>query len=171
MSIDFNLSGGVLPSPSFFLKIPEIKGDAVHREHPGEITLRSWSWGENQSVAFKVDSKKSASVSMEDFKCRAVTGTASPQLFLFCASGKILKTATLTCIKPKNNDFITYLTIELSNVIISEYHITGDDGALLPVDNFSLSFKKIEMKFSAEKTDGTPAGNFSASWDLSTDKS
>ena len=63
-----------------------------------------------------------------------------------------------------------YVDGTVSNVIISEYHITGDDGALLPADNFSLSFKKIEMKYAAEKYDGTPAGNYNAGWDLSEDR-
>jgi type VI protein secretion system component Hcp len=164
-------SGGVLPSPCYFLKIPEIKGDAVHRDHPGEITLRSWSWGEKQNMVFKQDVKNTSSVSMRKFKFRATTGAASPQLFLFCASAKILKSATLTCIKPKGNDFTTYLTVELTNVIVTSYKIEGQDGSFIPADNFSLSFRKIEIKFSGEKPDRTSAGNFSAAWDLSTDKS
>jgi type VI secretion system secreted protein Hcp len=163
--------GGIMPSPSFYLKIPEIKGDAVHRDHQGEITVRSWSWGEKQNMVFRADAKNTCSVSMEDFRFRAVSGAASPQLFLLCASGKLLKSATLTCIKPKNDDFTTYLTVELSSVIVTTYFIEGQDGSYLPADNFSLSFKKIEIKYSGEKMDRTSAGTFNASWDLTTDKS
>jgi type VI protein secretion system component Hcp len=159
---------GILSAPSFFLKIAEIKGDARAKGHESEVELTSWSWGETQSVFPSETRKSGGSVAMRDFQFSAVTGAASSQFLLHCASAKRLKSAIITGEKdtPGSSSRHTYLTITLSNVVIGSYDIEGAPGATLPVDRVTLKFTKIEFTFVALKPDGTPGGNFTCSWDL-----
>ena len=148
-------------APHFFLKIQEIKGDARPKGHENEIELASWSWGETQS-AFPSEAQKSGgSVTMRDFHFTAVTGAASSQFILHCAAAKRIKTAILTCEQDRGNSRHKYLTVTLSNVVISSYDIEGSSGTDLPMDRVVLKFTKIEFAFTP-----VAGGNFSCSWDL-----
>jgi type VI protein secretion system component Hcp len=100
---------------------------------------------------------------MRDFEFTAVNSSASSQFLLHCAAAKVFKTAVLTCeTELPNRGRHTYLTITLSDVVISSYDIEATPEALLPVDSVSLKFTKIEFAY-------VPAagGNFSCTWDLS----
>jgi type VI secretion system secreted protein Hcp len=157
------MSGSVLTSTArFFLKIAEIKGDARAKSHDGEIELASWSWGQTQSVFPSETRKSGGSVSMRDFQFTAITGAASSQFLLHCAAAKRLKSAILTCEHDHGSGRHKYLTITLSNVVISSFDIEGSPGANLPLDRITLKFTKLEFAY-------TPAagGNFTCSWDLS----
>jgi type VI secretion system secreted protein Hcp len=153
---------GHVQAPHFFLKIQEIKGDARAKSHENEIELVSWSWGETQSVFPSETRKSGGSVSMRDFQFTAVSGTASSQLLVSCASAKRLKTAVLTCEQDLGTTRHKYLTVTLSNVVIGSFDIEGNSGANLPLDRVTLKFTKLEFVF-------TPigGGNFQCAWDLS----
>lgn len=151
-----------LPSPRYFLKIAEIKGDARPKNHDGEIEIVSWSWGETQSV-FPSDTRKSGgSVSMRDFELRMVTGAASAQFLLHCASAKRFKSAILTCEQDQSNARHKYLTITLSNVVISSFEIEGTNEGNLPLERVTLKFTKMEFALTP-----VAGGNFTCTWDLS----
>ncbi len=157
-------AGGLLPH--IFLKIAEIKGDARSQKHEGEIEITSWSWGETQSV-FPSESRKSGgSVAMRDFQLTAVTSTASCQFLLHCAAAKRLKSAVLTCEHDQGKGKHVYLTITLSNVVIGSYDIEGSASQNQATDRLTLKFTKIEFAYTPLKPDGTPGGNFTATWDL-----
>ncbi len=150
-------------APPAYLKIAEIKGNARSKAHDGETELLSWSWGETQTV-FPTEARKTGgSVSMRDFQVTAATSIASNQFLLHCASAKRFKSAVITCEQdnPGKGRHI-YLTITLSNVVISSYDIEASPGGNLATERLSLKFTKIEFTF-------TPigGGNFSSSWDLS----
>jgi type VI secretion system secreted protein Hcp len=147
-------------TPHFFLKIAEIKGDSKVKNHDGEIDLASWSWGETQSVFPSETRKTGGSVSMRDFEFTTVTGAASSQFLLHCASAKRLKSAILTCEHDTTRQ--TYLKITFGNVVIGSFDIEGGPETNFPLHRVTLKFTKIEFAF-------TPAdgGNYTCSWDLS----
>jgi type VI secretion system secreted protein Hcp len=146
----------------FFLKIAEIKGDARPKNHEGEIELVAWSWGQTQSVFPSETRKSGGSVSMRDFQFTAVTGAASSQFLLHCAAAKRLKSAILTCEQDHGNTRFKYLTVTLSNVVISSFDIEGSAEANLPMDRVTLKFTKLEFSYTP-----VAGGNFTCSWDLS----
>lgn len=159
----------VRPTPHFFLKIAEVKGDSRAKGHEGEIDLHEWDWGETQAADLGAR-KAGGSVSMRDVECTSVTGAASPQLFLHCATGKKFKTAILTCEQHHGQDIHVYLTITLSDVKLASFEIKGTPDRDVPLDSFTLKFTKIEFKYIPRKGDGTTGGNFTSTWDLSTNE-
>jgi type VI secretion system secreted protein Hcp len=164
-------AGAQMQAPHFFLKIEEIKGEARPKAHENEIELMSWSWGETQSVFPSETRKTGGSVSMRDLQFTAVTNSASSQLLIYCAAAKRIKTAVLTCefdFKQKKHIF---LTITLSNVVVSGYDVEGSPGSDRTIDRVCLKFTKIEYTYSPIKPDGTPGGNFTGTWDLALNSS
>jgi len=159
------VSGGLLPH--LFLKLDGVKGDARAANHNEEIELTSFSWGQTQSVFPSESRKAGGSVSMRDFQFTAITGTASAQLLLFCAAAKRIKSAVLTCEQDHKKGKHVYLTVTLSNVVISSYDIEGAASQNHSSERVTLKFTKIDFAYTPLKDDGTPGGNFGSSWDLS----
>jgi type VI secretion system secreted protein Hcp len=154
------------------LKIIEIPGEARSKSHPGEIELWSWTWGEVQSGSFNSESKNSGgNLAMRDFEFVALSGQASVNLMLYCACGKPLKSAVLTCEMPKpGGGSHTYLTVTLTKVMVSSYEVELEENSDQPFDKFQLKFEKVEFKHIAMKADGSPAGQSMASWNLASNQ-
>src|SRR5690242_1954363 len=115
--------------PFCFLKIAEIKGNARAKGHEGETEVVAWSWGETQSAFPSENRQTGGSVSMRDFEFTATSSTASPQFMVHCAAAKRLKTAIFTCEVDSPKGRQTYLTITLTNVIISSFDIEDPEAA------------------------------------------
>ena len=134
--------------------------------------MESFTWGETQSVSpIESGKSKQASVSMRDLEITAALSSASPLLMSFCAAGKPLKAATLVYVKTAGTTSKVFLTIELTDVYISNYDLSGNsgtDGDDVPRDRFSLRFGKIEFRFTGDKADSSPGKNTTGSWDLRT---
>ena len=154
----------------YFLKIDGIPGDSVDQGHKGEINVEAFSWGEslaNRGAA--TGGAGAGKVSMQDFHFTAVTNSSSPKLMLACASGKHFPTATLTCRKAGGDRGIEFLKIKLSDILVSEYKLGGDQLAqpteIIPTDQFSLNFTRVEFNFSLGSVIG---GDSISTFDLTT---
>jgi type VI secretion system secreted protein Hcp len=150
----------------YFLKIKGVEGDATADGHANEIQVESWSWGEsNSGSAGAGPGQGTGKVSMQDFHFVMKANKATPKLFLACATGDHFGEATLACRKAgqKQQD---YMTIKMSDVLVSSYQTGGSHGDVLPVDQISLNFAKIEMEYKAQKADGSLSSAINAGWDL-----
>jgi type VI secretion system secreted protein Hcp len=156
----------------YFLKIDTIEGESQDHKHKGEIDIESWSWG-----ATNVGHHLSATgghgagkVSMQDLHCVMVVNKASPKVMAACAGGQHIKNATLTCRKA-GKDQQEYLKIKLTDVFVTSYQTGGSGGdAIVPVDQFSINFSKIDYEYKEQKPDGTLGGAVKAGWDVGGNK-
>jgi type VI secretion system secreted protein Hcp len=150
----------------YFLKLKGVEGEATADGHTNEIQLESWSWGEtNSGTAGHGGGAGAGKVSMQDFHFVMKTNKATPKLFLACATGEHIPEATLACRKAglKQQD---YMTIKMTDVLISSYQTGGSHGDIVPVDQISLNFAKIELEYKPQKADGSLASSINAGWDL-----
>ena len=156
----------------YFLKIEGIDGESQDSKHKGAIQLESWSWGETQSGAHSAGGGGGAGkVSMQDFHFTMSINKASPKLFLSCASGEHIKKAVLTCRKA-GKDQQEFLVITLSDLLISSYQTGGSGHSdVVPMDQISLNFSKIEIDYKEQKPDGSLSGAVKAGYDLKANKS
>ncbi len=144
-----------MASVDYFLKIDSIPGESTDSKHKNEIDLESWSWGETNSGSHAYGGGGGAGkVSMNDFNFVMRTNKASPKIFLACATGQHIKEALLTCRKAGKQQQ-EYLKIKFSDVLISNFQTGGSGGEVVPVDQISLNFAKIEYTYAAQKADGT----------------
>ncbi len=155
----------------FFLKIEGIDGESADAKHKGEIDLESWSWGETQGGTFQHGGGGGAGkVQMHDFSMVKKIDKGSPKLMLACASGEHLKKAVLTCRKA-GKDQQEFLKITMSDVLVSSYQTGGHGHAdVVPTDQISLNFAKIEFEYKEQKADGTLGGAVKAGWDVKANK-
>ena len=155
----------------YFLKIEGIEGESQDAKHKGEIDLLSWSWGEQQAGTHAAGGGGGAGkVQMQDFHFVMTGNKASPKLMLACADGEHIKKATLTCRKA-GKDQQEYLKVTLSDLLVSSYQTGGTQSAdVLPTDQVSLNFSKIEYEYKEQKPDGTLGGSTKAGWDLKANK-
>jgi type VI secretion system secreted protein Hcp len=155
----------------YFLKLDGIEGESADSKHKGEIELESFSWGEHQTGTHAAGGGGGAGkVAMQDLSIVMKSNKSSPKLLLFCANGEHIKKAVLTCRKA-GKDQQEYLKVTLSDILVSSYQTAGNQVNLIPMDQVSLNFAKIEVEYKEQKPDGTLGGATKAGWDLKANKS
>ena len=145
----------------------------------------SYSWGAHNSGSFAGNSGGgSGKVSVQDFHFTVPVNKASPKLFLACVTGEHIKRATLTCRKAGKSQQ-EFLKWTFTDLLISSYqtggnasvhvirdlapgsvaiaHNTVNGADVIPIDQVSFNFTKIEVSYAPRKVDGSldaaiPAG-------------
>jgi len=93
--------------------------------------------------------------------------SASPTLFLFCANGKHLKEALLTCRKAGGSQQ-NFLVATMSDCLISSYQTGGSQSGEVPMDQISLNYSKIEIDYLAQDEKGITKSAGKKWWDMKT---
>lgn len=154
----------------YFLKIEGIPGESTDHKHKDEINVLSWSWGETNSGAGGATGGRGAGkVSMQDFNFVMEANKATPKLMLHCATGEHIPNAVLTCRKA-GGEQQEYLTIKFTDLLISSYQTGGSAGDVIPIDQISFNFAKIEYEYKPQKKDGTLGSPVKTGWDLKANK-
>src|SRR5206468_10164240 len=155
----------------FFLKIDGIEGESGDHKHAKEIQLESWSWGETQSGSHSAGGGGGAGkVSMQDFHFVMKINKASPKLLLACASGSHIKKAELICRKAGTTQQ-EFLHVIMDDLLVSSYQTGGSGhGGVVPTDQISLNYSKIEFEYKEQKADGSLGAPTKAGWNLKENK-
>lgn len=155
----------------YFLKIDGIEGESQDHKHKGEIDVESWSWGESQSGTHSGGGGGGAGkVSMQDFHFVMKINKSTPKLLLACATGQHIAKAVLVCRKA-GTDQQEFLKVTFSDLLVSSYQTGGSShGDIVPTDQISLNFAKIEFEYKEQKPDGTLGGTVKAGYDLKANK-
>jgi type VI secretion system secreted protein Hcp len=154
----------------YFLKIDGIPGESQDDKHKGEIDVASWSWGESQTGTMSAGGGGGAGkVDMQDFHFVMTVNKATPKLILACAGGDHIKKAVLTCRKAgkTQQEFLIYT---FSDLLVSSYQTGGGKGDVIPIEQVSLNYSKMEIEYKAQKPDGSLDGGIKAGWDTKGNK-
>ena len=151
-----------------FLKITDVKGESKDKAHAGEIEIESFSWGANQlGTSSHGTGAGAGKVSMNDFHFVMRNNSSSPTLFLYCANGKHLKEAKLTCRKAGGKQE-NFMVVTMSDVLISSYQTGGSGAGEVPMDQISLNYSKIEIDYLAQDEKGITKSAGKKWWDMKT---
>jgi len=155
----------------YFLKVEGVDGESADSKHKGEIDVESWSWGAAQhGTGAAGGGHGGGKVAVQDFHFVMKHNKSSPKLFLACANGEHLKKAVLTCRKA-GKDQQEYLKVTMSDVLVSSFQSGGSgQGSIVPTDQVSLNFAKIECEYKEQKQDGTLGGTTKAGWNVEENK-
>lgn len=155
----------------YFLKIDGVDGESQDHKHKGEIDVSSWSWGETQAGTHSGGGGGGAGkVQMQDFHFVMPVNKATPKLMLACATGQHIPKAVLTCRKA-GKEQQEFLKITLSDLLVSSYQTGGSGHSdILPTDQISLNYAKIEFEYKEQKADGTLGGAVKAGYDVKINK-
>lgn len=146
-----------------FLKIENIKGESTDKEHAGEIEIESFSWGVSNSAGATGGGQGAGKVNVQDISITKFFDAASPDLFIKCATGGPIKTATLTVRQSPEPQAApqrppgTFLEITMTDVVISSINENGQntDSQGYLAENITLKFAKITITYSQQNADGT----------------
>src|SRR5262249_19139941 len=131
-------------------------------KHKNEIEVTTWSWGETNSST--VVPANTGRADLHDLHFTARTSSASPLLFISCASGTHAATAVLTARQAAVTQ-IEYLKITMTDVLISSYQSGGSSSDNLPLDQVSLNFAKIQFSYTPQISGGLPGTPITRGWD------
>jgi len=151
----------------YFLKIDGIPGESTDSKHKDEIDIESWSWGATNSGSHGYGGGGGAGkVVMQDISFITKVNKSSPKLFLNCATGAHIPSAILVCRKAGKTQQ-EYLKIKLTDLLVSGYKTGGAaTGNVVPTDEFSLNFTKIEISYAPQKSDGSLGPPVVQSYDI-----
>jgi len=150
-----------------FLKLGDIHGGALDEKHKDEIQIFSFSWGESAPVATgggAGDASGKAQVSQ--LNLMAQMGTASVPIFLACARGDHIPSATLS-LRKVGSPAGDFLKFALGQVQVSSYQISasagGDDA---PTESISLAFGAIAITYTPQRPDGSAGTPITGAFDF-----
>lgn len=154
----------------YFLKVDGIEGESQDSKHKNEIQIESFTFGEtNSGTAALGGGHGAGKVVMNDFHFTMKVNKASPKLFLACAGGEHIKSAILVARKA-GKEQQEFLKWTFTDVLISSFQHGGSQGDVIPMDQISFNFAKVEMEYKEQKADGTLAGAIKAGWDQKQNK-
>src|SRR2546421_11186279 len=155
----------------YFLKIEGIEGEAKDDKHKNQIEIESFSWGAVNSGTHSGGGGGGAGkVAMQDAHFVMRVNKASPKLMLACASGEHISKAVLTCRKA-GKDQQDYLVFKFSDLLVSSYQTGGSGGSnVVPTDQISSNFSKIEYEYKEQKQDGSLHGGVATGWNINENK-
>jgi type VI secretion system secreted protein Hcp len=157
-----------------FLKINGVPGESSDDLHKEWIEVLSYSLGVDQPKTASASSHGSLSAeraNFHDFHVVKALDKASPKLFVACASGQHFPDATLEICRA-GGDKQPFMEYKLTDVIVTSLRPGGTGkGESVPLEEVSLSYGKIEWKYTQTKVaGGKGSGNVAAGWDLKTNK-
>jgi len=153
---------------NYFLKFtPAIEGESQQTGNAGEIEILSFSWGVSQAGGYSYGSGgTSAKSNLQDLSLSFRMCPASPKLMQYCASGKHLDEALLTCFEAGETPQ-KYLEVTLTDVVVSSYQ-TGGSGDDRPIDSMSLNFAKIKHEYFKQDDKGIAKSAATGTWNQQT---
>lgn len=151
----------------YFLKIEGLDGESEDKTYKKNIEILSFNWGATNSGSMGYGTGGgTGKVVVQDMHFTSRISAASPKLAEFCHTGKHFPKAVLVCRKAGGDSPLEYLKITLSDIMVSSYQLGGAQGDVLPSDQFSLNFAKIEKQYTPQSEKGTGTGNVKFGWNV-----
>ena len=159
------------PSSDFFLKLDGVEGESTDDVHAKEIELLTWAFGVTSSASPLVSGGGSAGKSKPtDLTFVSRTSKASPKLYQLVCTGKRVKQAVLSA-RRSGEQPQEYLTVTLSNVLVTSYQVAPGESDGYPIDVVRLDYAKIVYSYRSQNQDGTSGSVVTFGFDFAANKS
>ncbi len=149
-----------------FLKVDGIDGESVDASHEDEIDVLAWSWGASQSGTMHMGhGGGGGKVDVQDLSVTKYVDGATHGLMQKCFDGGHIKEATL-CVRKAGENPLEYLTILMTDVIVTAISTGGSGGEDRLSENVTLNFSKVKITYVPQKQDGSADAAREAGWDI-----
>ena len=153
---------------AIYVQIEGIKGDATHQSHVDWLDVSSLQWGVGRAISTPTGStqnREASEPSVSEVTFTKLMDKSTADIFKESCVGKTGKTVKIDLVTT-GSPGDTYMTYTLTNALVSGYSVsTGGDR---PVENVSLNFTKIEMKYIPYDNKNNPMSPLPASYDMTT---
>lgn len=151
--------GNTGASTNMFIKFegPEIGGSSV-AGHEKEIEILSWNHGFAQPTSPTRSGSGRETAGHQNMSFTKYLDAASDSILRYAWSGKQISKATITCYRSdaSSDRPVKYLTVEMQNVVISNYSISGGAGDM-PVENVALDYGIVHYSYLDQRKSGSKA--------------
>ena len=156
---------------SMFIEIEGVDGDSTVEGFDGQIEVNSFSFSTSQptSPIRSNTSHTSGRPSLGLFNLTKSCDSASPVLLQKLWAVEPIATATFSACRDEGAKLIAFLTVEMENVVVANYSVSGGGGMLY--ENLALNYSKIVVNYIPQNNAGGTDGNIPASYDLATESS
>ena len=154
-----------------FIKLEGIDGESADDAHKNEVDVLAWSWGVSQSGSFHESSGGGAGkANFQDVSFTKWVDKASPNLMMYCATGKHIPKATLVCRKA-GGEALEYMKIEMTKALVTSVSTGGSGGEDRLTENITLNFAEVDVKYQPQSaTGGKEGGEITFGYNISTNK-
>lgn len=151
-----------------FIKIQDIDGESLDDKHKNWIDVLSWSWGMENPGRAAGDGGRGGGgrVNIQDVSFSHPLDKSSPDLMLYCCTGKHIEEATLTLRKAGGEQREDYYIITMEKVLVTSVSVGGVAGEEEPKENVTLNFAKVKVKYVEQDAKGGSGGIHEFGWDL-----
>jgi type VI secretion system secreted protein Hcp len=108
------------PSADIFLKLDGIPGESADDKHKGEIDIEAFTFNATRGGA-----NGAGKVKFAPFRFIKVYDASSPKLLQAAASGRHIRSATLTFRRSGDAGDVEFLTYKLTDIVVSAYQQGG----------------------------------------------
>jgi type VI protein secretion system component Hcp len=127
-----------------YLQLGDLQGDVVETGYVGQIRVLAWSWRTSRAANDGTTSTEVAGADQSDgISISADNSKATPKLLEALTSGQTFPTATLTVIDPATG--LPAQTINMGNVLVTEFSASVSAGDQRPTSSFSLEFQSFDI--------------------------
>ncbi|MDE1566879.1 Hcp family type VI secretion system effector [Aquabacter sp. P-9] len=156
---------------AIYLNYDGIQGEATHQDHQKWIDVLSLSWGVGRAIATpsgSTNNREASEPSVSEVSIVKMFDASSPKLFTEACTGNAGKVVKIDLVST-GSPGVTYVTYTLTNALISSYSVSTSGDR--PTESVSISFTKLEFKFTPYGDDNKAGTPVTVSYDLATTKS
>jgi type VI secretion system secreted protein Hcp len=149
-----------------FLKLDGVDGEATDAHHAKEIDVTAWSLGvTNPGSGHGGGGGGAGRATFTDLAITKVLDTSSPGLMLAVATGRHLRSGTLT-VTTGGHRPVDYLVVHLEDVQVTSCLLADTSDPDRPMENVSLAFGTIHVAYTQQSPTGGGGSVTEFAWDL-----
>ncbi|MCK0094143.1 type VI secretion system tube protein Hcp [Yoonia sp. F2084L] len=157
-----------------YLKIDDIPGESKRADHEGEIDVHDIHWNISQgSSSARGSGRTQSRAQVSSLTCYKEVDASSPYLALACMQGKSIPEATLALRKDSGDAHLDYLTIKMTNCIVTTYEMLNDDAdqsedsdSDVVTERLALSFESVNMVYTVQADDHSAGDEHEIEFDI-----
>lgn len=149
-----------------YVKIPDIDGESQRAEHEDEIDISDISWEIVQPATAQIGRGRARSrAEVSSLSCKKFYDASSPYIALAAMQAKSFNEVVVTVRRDSGDAHLDYLTITMSNTIISRYEIVGTDGEELQ-EAVGFAFENVKVKYIVQEEDHSAGAEHEIEFDI-----
>ena len=156
---------------AIYFKIGDIKGNATHDKHKEWLDVQSLQWSTSRQITTRAgaaQNREASEPSLSEVSLFKEMDGASPKLLTEALTGAAGKKVEIHLVST-GSPGVTYAEYELTNGLLSSYSMsTGGDR---PTETLTISFTKIQFKYTPYDDKHKAGDPITVSYDVSTTKS
>lgn len=156
---------------AIYVKYDGIDGEATQADHKKWLDVASITWGVGRAISAtsgSTSNREASEPSVSEVTLSKMMDSSSPKLFTEAVTGAVGKKVVIHLVTT-GSPGKTYAEYTLTNALVSSYSMSS--GGDRPAESLSISFTKLEFKFTPYDDKNNAKTPIVVSYDISTTKS